>query len=337
MALDFTGQTIGRYTIGQRLGRGNLGVVHQATDRDGNTYAIKILPETAVENPHSLTRFYREAQTAARLHHPHIVPVYDFGTESDLHYVVMKYLCGGTLDDWLTRHHKHGNPPLGINQLADMMRKLADALDYAHSQGVIHRDIKPSNIMFDEHGDLYLVDFSIARYQLETNRITLNGWVGTPSFMPPEQWYGNNPVPSTDQYALAVMVFLLAAGKPPFTAESSPALMHSHLHDAPPKLSGFRADLPPAIDGIMARALAKNPHDRYPTATAFITAFADAVKGLSAAEQPTEFTPYQPQGSSSERPLNNLPASRPQNKENKANATKEYTKSARKWYFHWLL
>jgi hypothetical protein len=183
-----------------------------------------------------------------------------------------------------------------------MLTQLASALDYAHANNVVHRDIKPSNIMFDEQGSAILVDFGIAKFLDANTSITMeNQTFGTPHYMPPEQWRDQALSAKTDQYALAVVIYSLITGKPPFDAPTPHALMYKHLEEAPPSPQTLRADLPAGLTAIMRKALSKKPEQRYDTVTDFAAAFTDEVSGLTSApngfftfELPTQTVATQP-------------------------------------------
>ncbi|HEX2621777.1 MAG TPA: serine/threonine-protein kinase, partial [Phototrophicaceae bacterium] len=191
-AIDqLSGLTLGQYELRDLLGQGGMGAVYRAYQRSLNReIAVKLLKAQTEQIPGYLERFAREAQTAATLEHPHIVAVHDFGhqmleDETELYYIIMRLLTGGSLADRL----KDGRM-LSLNETSSILTQLASALDYAHQRGVIHRDIKPGNIMFDAQGSAYIVDFGIARLtNLET--LTETGMaMGTPAYMAPEQWRG---------------------------------------------------------------------------------------------------------------------------------------------------
>jgi formylglycine-generating enzyme required for sulfatase activity len=276
------GQRLDEYELRELLGVGGMGAVYRAYQPGLRRYvAIKVLSEALAEDPGYAERFTREARTAAALEHPHIVPIYDYGTQGDLSYVVMRLLTGGAL---LQRIRWVGDrlslPSLG--ETADLLKQLAGALDYAHSQGVIHRDIKPSNVMFDNHGNAFLVDFGIAKLTQETSPLTDTGAVlGTPTYMAPEQWRAEPPTPATDLYAVGAMAYQLVTGQVPFDAPTPYGMMHKHLNELPTPPQALRSDVPEAVGLVLERALAKQPEDRFPTVTAFAQAFERAASGAT--------------------------------------------------------
>jgi serine/threonine protein kinase len=255
--------------------------------------AVKVLPSSLANDPQYVERFNREARTAAALEHPHIVPVYDYGTESEsgISYVVMRLLTGGSLSDRLEQHGRGRLPLPSLEEISEITRQLADALDYAHARGVIHRDIKASNVMFDQRGTAYLVDFGIAKLINATNALTGTGQaMGTPSYMAPEQWSGQNVTPAVDQYALGVLVYALFTGRLPFDAETPYQMMHKHLFKRAEPITALRGDLPEALWMAVDRALAKTPEERYPLVSDFANDLRKAVRALPAYEATGFFT-----------------------------------------------
>jgi hypothetical protein len=288
---NLAGQSIGQYELQELLGLGGMGAVYRAFQPSlKRSVAIKILTPALAQQPGYLERFNREAETAAGLEHSHIVPIYDHGTENGTSYVVMRYLTGGTLADRMRRQRDEGLPMPSLGEVAELLGQLSSALDYAHKQGIVHRDIKPSNIMFDEHGNAYIVDFGIAKLIEATESLTGTGVsMGTPAYMAPEQWTGDPIGPATDQYALGVMTYALCTGHPPFEGPTPYALMHKHLNEKPIPPHYQRTDLPQTAALVLERALAKRPEERYPTVSDFSEAFRNAIEGATG-EQTGFFT-----------------------------------------------
>jgi Tol biopolymer transport system component/serine/threonine protein kinase/formylglycine-generating enzyme required for sulfatase activity len=286
---DLTGHILGQYELRELLGRGGMGAVYRAYQRAlKRAVAVKVLPAALAADPDFVARFTREAETAAALEHPHIIPVYDYGVEGGTSYIVMRLLGGGTLADRLAAREASGAPLPSLGEVAGLLTQLAGAFDYAHQQGVIHRDIKPSNIMFDTHGNAFLVDFGIAKLLEHTSALTATGAVlGTPLYMAPEQWRAEQPIPATDQYALGVTIYQLLTGQVPFQAPTPYGLMHKHLNETPAPPHTLRPNLPPALAASLERALAKSPAERFPSVTAFAQTFARAAAGQ--AGQDTQF------------------------------------------------
>jgi serine/threonine-protein kinase len=276
---NLSGQILGQYEVQEFLGAGSMGAVYRGTQTSlKRTVAIKILPMSLASEPGYVERFNREAETAAALEHVHIVPIYDFGTQNGLSYVVMRLLTGGTLSERL-QHHRAENRLPALKEVSQLLAQLADALDYAHGQGVVHRDVKPNNVLFDVHGNAYLTDFGIAKLLNSASAMTSTGQaLGTPAFMAPELWASEQVVPATDQYALGVLTYLILTGRFPFDAPTPYGLIRKHLEETPPRAHMLRGDLPESLADALQRAMAKSPDDRFPTATAFSHAFSEACK-----------------------------------------------------------
>jgi serine/threonine-protein kinase len=281
MAVDnLSGQTFGQYQLRDQLGAGGMGSVYRAYQSSlKREVAVKVLTRSLASQPGYIERFSREAEIAASLEHAHIVPVYDYGIQGDISYVVMRMLTGGSLAQRLNQCLIEGRPLPSISETADLLRQVAGAMDYAHSRGVIHRDIKPGNIMFDNHGLAYLVDFGIAKLVNASTMLTLTNSVsiGTPTYMPPEQWRGDELTPATDQYALAVTLYTMLTGRLPFEAETPYAIMHKHLYVEPTPPRTWREDISFELEDVFTRALSKDPTSRFDTITEFSTAFQDGM------------------------------------------------------------
>ncbi len=286
---DLTGQIFGQYELRQLIGVGGMGAVYRGFQANlEREVAIKVLSTALASETGYVERFYREAKTAAALEHAHIVPVYDYGIQRDISYVVMRLLASGTLAERVRFCLERERSLPAPGEVGELLRQVASALDYAHSQGVIHRDIKPSNIMFDNQGNAYLVDFGIAKLMEATSSLTGTGVaMGTPIYMPPEQWRSENLTPAADQYALAATVYGLLTGRAPYEASTPFGLMHKHLNEMPTPVHLRRPGLPESASAVLERALAKAPGDRFPTVTAFAQAYASAIAGSEG--KPTGF------------------------------------------------
>ena len=277
--------TGGRYVIEGELGRGGMAVVFAATDaRLKRPVAIKALPPELAFRGDVKSRFLREAQMAAGLSHPHIVPIYAAEESGGLVYMVMGLVRGESLAQ---RLHREGR--LSFSDARRILRETADALALAHAHGVIHRDIKPDNILIEEAtGRVLVTDFGIARALEGDSRLTATGVaVGTPAYMSPEQARGDDVVDGrADVYSLGVVGFQALAGEPPFVAPNTPALLLKHVSEPPPPLAERRAGVPDALRYAIERSLAKEPADRWPTAGALRDALADdaVVPALRAGE-----------------------------------------------------
>ncbi len=273
-----TGYRIGQYEIQEFLGAGSMGTVYRGVQANlKREVAIKILPDALITEQTALTRFMREAEIVARLEHPHIVPIYDYGIRSSTAYIVMRMLTGGTLASHL-KPALQQNSLLPLPDVVSLLRQLASALDYAHSQRVVHRDVKPSNVMFDSQGFAFLTDFGLAKLLHDGHSLTgSNGILGTPAYMAPEQWRSEAVCPATDQYSLGVMAYYLVTGRLPFDAPTPYGLMRKHLYEEPIRPHELREHLPVPISVVLQKALAKDPSDRYKTVSEFAEAFAQAI------------------------------------------------------------
>ncbi|MBI5667199.1 MAG: protein kinase [Chloroflexi bacterium] len=276
---NLVGQRIGQYEIRDLLGKGGMGAVYRAYQPTLQRHvAIKVLQPSLADDPTFFERFSREAQTAALLEHPNIIPIYDYGSQENRTYVVMRLLNGGSLAEQLRRSL------MSPAQAARIISEIANALYAAHSQGIVHRDIKPSNIMFDELGHAYLGDFGIAHILTSSTSLTGSGvMIGTPAFMSPEQWRGEAVSPASDQYSLAVMAYEMLAGRPMFEADTPFGLLQKHVYEPPPRIQTARPDLPDVVQSILERALAKDPVNRFPNVLEFARALEIAIGGAGEA------------------------------------------------------
>ena len=259
-------EQIGRYEIRRELGQGGMATVYLAYDpRFQRQVAVKVLPRQFTHDPKYLARFEQEARMIASLEHPAIVPVYDFGEEEDAPYLVMRYMPGGSLRDRLQ------GEPLPLDETLDILGQLAPAVDYAHELGIVHRDLKPENIFFDADGRPYLADFGIARLAEDTKTLTV---VGTRAYMSPEQVEGDvTPDGRVDIYALGVILYELLTGKQPYEAETPTKQMMAHVLKPVPKILEDNPDLPPQIQVIIDKVMAKKREERYATAGDLALAF----------------------------------------------------------------
>jgi len=256
-----------QYLIEAEIGRGGMAAVFRALDlRLHRHVAIKALPPELAFNNDVKTRFLREAQTAAQLSHPNIVPIYTVDERGGIVYFVMALVEGESLAARLARP-----PRLSIDAIRRILAEVAEALDYAHACGVVHRDIKPDNILLDRgSGRAVVTDFGIAR-AIADARITMTGVaVGTPAYMSPEQAIGDHDVDGrSDQYSLGIVAYQMLVGETPFKAANTPAMLMKHLSEIPRPMRELRPDVPPALAAAIDRALAKKPEERWPSAGAF--------------------------------------------------------------------
>lgn len=264
-----------RYDVEAQIGRGGAARVFRATDRaNSHTVAIKVL-RSGVSFRIARERFLQEIALISRLDHPHLVPILDTGEVEGLPYFVMPFIAGGSLRDEIGR-----TGPLDLHRALLVCGQAADAVAYAHSQGVIHRDLKPDNILEGEHG-VVVVDFGFARalYRAGDARLTQAGEVmGTPTYMSPEQALGKWRLDETsDVYSLGCVTFEALTGEPPFRPARPDAIVVRRLNDPVPSVADRRAEVPKSLDALLASALAWNPAQR-PSAEAFRRALATAVR-----------------------------------------------------------
>lgn len=264
------GKQLGRYTIQEEIGRGGMARVYRAQDTQlKRTVAIKVLlPQLAVD-PEFAQRFEREAVTAANLRHPNIVTIYDVGEQDSLRYIAMEYVRGHTLHAIIEERGA-----LGLGYAITIVGPVAAALDYAHRQGAVHRDIKPQNIMIDVDGRVLLTDFGIAQApeggSTGGERLTRTGiFMGTPEYISPEQASAQRVDGRSDLYSLGIATYEVITGNVPFSG-ATPQLIVAHAQTPPPPISTQDQDLPPELDQVMARILAKRPDQRFATGAAFI-------------------------------------------------------------------
>lgn len=281
MQNNLTGKTLGKYELRDLLGVGGMGAVYRAYDHSlRREVAVKII-NLGSDNAELRTRFIREAQTAAGLEHSHIVRVYDFGIDREINYVVMQFLTGGSLSERIKQAIEQGRPRASLSEVALLLEHLSSALDYAHAQNVVHRDIKPQNIMFNNQGQAFIVDFGIAKLLTGATNLTgTNMAMGTPSYMPPEQWTRQDLTPAADQYALGITAYQLVAGRLPFEADSVPSLWYKIENEQPTPLHVLRPDVPQNLMLVLGRAMAKKAEERFPNCTQFSQAFSAAVSEI---------------------------------------------------------
>ncbi len=252
--------------------------------------AVKVIPARYADDVAFIRRFEAEAQTIARLEHPQIVPLYDYWREPGSAYLVMRYLRGGNLRAALD------GAPWPAERVARLLDQVAAALAVAHRHGVVHRDVKPANILLDDDGNAYLTDFGVAKLlQPESGApLSLELFAGTPEYVSPEQALNEDVTPLSDQYSLGLVVYEALSGRPPFAAGSLLELLEQHVRQPLPSLHERRPQLPPVLDGVLARALAKRPAERYPDVVAFAAAFRTAIAAGSAVGEAGAPAPAEP-------------------------------------------
>ena len=261
--------TAGEFTIIRELGRGGMGRVYLAHEIAlERRVAVKVLPPAFADHTAIVQRFQREARTAGKLNHPHIVPVYQVSERAGLYFFTMPYVAGPDLRQILRQ-----TPQLSFEVARRYLHEAADALDYAHGRGVIHRDIKPENMLMEgsRDGRLMLTDFGIAKALGVATTLTRPGdMMGTPYFMSPEQCEEAESVDGrSDQYSLGLVAYETLAGRFPFTADSLAGIVYKHLHEYPEPLETIRPDVPGDLRYVVERAIRKDPGERFPTMAAF--------------------------------------------------------------------
>ena len=238
--------------------------------------AVKVLPSQLAESKEFTKRFQQEAHIIARLEHAHILPVFDYGESDGISYFVMRYLEAGTLKDKM-----EAGRPLPLNEIDRIFTQLADALSYAHNQGVVHRDLKPANALIDSQGNVFLTDFGIAKLLASASpRLTqTDAIMGTPAYISPEQAQAQKVDQRSDIYSLGIILYEMVTGRVPFVADTPLAVILKHVSDPMPLPSSIKTDIPEAIEKMILKALAKNPDDRFASMAEFISAWKNALDG----------------------------------------------------------
>ena len=276
-----------RYRVEARIGQGGMAEVYRGYDPAlERTVAIKVLLPPYDRDAGFVARFRREAQAAARLSHPNIVGVYDTGADGDTQYIVMEYIEGRTLASFLAGGGKP-TPIQGV-ELAD---KIAGALAAAHAQGIVHRDIKPANVMVTRAGEVKVMDFGIARLQSDATAPQTSSVIGTPAYFSPEQAQGQPVDARSDIYSLGCVLYELLAHRPPFTGDTPVAIAYKQVNESPVPPSQVNPDVPPRLDAVVMKCMAKNPANRYQSAAELSEDLDRVRKG-----QEVEATPLLPVG-----------------------------------------
>ncbi|MBL8103767.1 MAG: serine/threonine protein kinase, partial [Anaerolineales bacterium] len=270
------GQMLGTYRIIGQIGEGGMAAVYKAyqSSMDRNV-AIKVLPGQLAESEEFVKRFQQEARIIARLEHPYILPVFDYGEENGTAYFVMRYLDAGTLKD------RMNSGRLSLDEVDHIFMQLTDALGYAHAQGVVHRDLKPANVLVDSSGNLFLTDFGIAKLlENASPRLTQTAAImGTPAYISPEQAAALPVDQRSDIYSLGVILHEMVTGRVPFVADTPLAVILKHINDPLPPPSAIKPDISPFIEQVIVKALAKDPDARFADIAEFVSAWKRAVTG----------------------------------------------------------
>jgi serine/threonine-protein kinase len=266
--LDVREALAGDFQLEGFLGQGGMSVVFLAREVALNRLvALKVVPRRYSTEGNGADRFRQEATIAASLDHPNIVPIHRLGETPRCLWYAMKYIRGRTLEQML-----RDTGPLGLLDCFAVVEQVVGALHYAHRRGVVHRDLKPANVMVDDSGWVLLCDFGVAKQAGNPRLTQTGGTLGTPLYMSPEQLYGKPLDGRSDQYALAVLTFELLTGVHPFAAGSVGEIIRKHCTEAPPPLASLRGDLPPRVAESIARALSKEPEDRFADVAEFLGA-----------------------------------------------------------------
>ncbi|MBN1266693.1 MAG: serine/threonine protein kinase [Anaerolineales bacterium] len=270
------GKTLDHYLIMAEVGQGGMATVYRAVDNTtSQEVAMKVLSPTIAGDRRFIRRFRREGSLLARMKHPNIVPVLDYGESQGFVYLAMPFVRGKTL----AAHLKSNQ--LKLSEVIKWIEQVADALAYAHSLGVIHRDVKPSNIIIDENNNALLTDFGLARQIEGSNTLTGSMLLGTPAYMSPEQASGEPVEEASDQYSLGIILYQVFTGRLPFDEEAPMATVMMHIQEPVPRPGRFNPSLPDAVERVILKSLAKRPAYRYSSIAALKQAFSAAIAGDS--------------------------------------------------------
>ena len=283
---ELIGKTLGQYQVTSAIGGGGMAVVYKAWQASlGRYVALKVLPSQLALDTTLVQRFRREAQAAAQLAHPNIVPIYEVGEADGIHYIAMEYLEGTDLAKVIA-----GEGALPLKRVVHIVEQISAALDYAHSRGYVHRDVKPSNIFIGRNDKVTLTDFGIAKAGA-ASRLTRTGAImGTPEYMSPEQTRGRDVDLRTDVYSLGVVCYEMLTGRIPFVGET-PAVLHAHAYETPPPLRRWEPSIPSGVEDAVLRALSKEKDDRYQRAGELAKALSSPASALPKARPRAEERP----------------------------------------------
>jgi WD40 repeat protein/serine/threonine protein kinase/DNA-binding SARP family transcriptional activator len=294
--INLAGQMFGAYRVVQKLGEGGMAEVYKAYQLRLDRYvALKFIRPALATAEGFLARFEQEAKVLARLNHPNVVHVYDFGEEGRRCYLAMEYVAGSTLKDWQAENY--AGRPMRLDDALPILRQVCAALDYAHAHGVVHRDVKPANILLTPDGRALLSDFGIAKLVGKAwSTPQLGHTPGTPAYLSPEQIGDDSSKigPASDVYSLAVVLYEMVTGRVPFTAESDMAVMLKHLQDPTPPPRLHNPALSEALEQVILKAMAKDPAGRYPHAGDLLDALERAMADVSQATPPAVSAPPMP-------------------------------------------
>jgi serine/threonine-protein kinase len=267
-----------RYEIRSRIGEGNFSITYRATDTVlGRDVAIKVLREQYVDHPGFAARFENEARAAALVSNPSVVPVFDFGREGKTAYIVMQYVAGPTLKDYIREEG-----PLTVEEAIEFTRQILDGLAAIHDAGIVHRDVKPQNVLLTETRQAKLTDFGIARMAVDSYLTGTGTAIGTAAYMAPEQASGSAVGPQADLYSVGVILYEMLTSRLPFPGDNPVQVMYRHVNEFPPPPRTINRAIPIALESFVLRTLSKDPEDRYPDARAMRTALLDPAADMSA-------------------------------------------------------
>ncbi|MFN8460067.1 MAG: serine/threonine-protein kinase, partial [Anaerolineae bacterium] len=299
---ELLGLTLGKYHVVDRLGQGGMADVYKAYQPGLARYvAVKVIHGNLIDNEEFIERFEGEAMAVASLRHPNIVQVFDFDREDELYYMVMEFVDGPTLEAELkARQERQELYPLA--ETVTLFKALADAIDYAHSRGVIHRDLKPGNIMFTPRRRVVLTDFGIARVAHGPRYTTTNAVIGTPAYMSPEQAQGERVDSRTDIYSLGVILYELVTGRIPFEGDNAIAIIMKLVNESWPHPTTVNPTLSQPVEAVILKAMHKNPDERYQSAGEMALALQQAIE-LSQQVLNVECSTFNPPGAGNVQPL----------------------------------
>ena len=270
---NWSKRQLGKYFLVRKIGSGGMSSVYKAIDqKTEKPVAVKVLPPGLDDAENFQARFEREAEILIRLRHPHIVPILDFGVDDGIFYIVMPLMEVGTLRERIRKG------PIRPEEGANIIRQIAEALQFAHDAGMVHRDVKPSNILMDSEGNAWLSDFGTAYVADATASLTGSSVIGTPQYMAPEQARGEPVSEKTDVYALGIMLFQMCTGQLPFDADTPLAIAMKHTSEPLPRPTAINPNIPVEVGKVLIRALEKRPEDRYASATDLSQAFERALE-----------------------------------------------------------